>query len=120
MDQRKRQQFGMLPERNMDWRTLCVSYGAQTLLLLIILMIGVLIPERMGLKQYHATEMVALKPWEPPPPPKIKIKPIQIAKVDIPVPVPQPKLLVPKEIRKPKVEVAEVEAPKFEDKTSWI
>ncbi len=117
MDQRKRQQFGMLPEREIDWRTLCVSYGAQTFLLLIILMIGVLIPEKMGLKQYHATEMVALKPWEPPPPPKIKIKPIQIAKVDIPVPVPQPKLLVPKEIRKPKVEVAEVEAPKFEDKT---
>ena len=111
------QQFGLLPERKMDWRTLCASYGAQTLLLLIILMIGILIPEKMGLKQFHATEMVALKPWEPPPPPKIKIKPLHIAKVDIPVPVTPPKLVVPKEMRKPKVEVAEVEAPKFEDKT---
>ena len=110
-------QLRLLPEKKLDWRTLCVSYGAQTLLLLIVLVIGILVPEKMGLKQYHATEVVALKPWEPPPPLKIKIKPLHIAKVDIPVPVPQPKLLVPKEIRKPKVEVAEVEAPKFEDKT---
>ena len=111
-------QFGLLPERKMDWRTMCASYGAQTLLLLIILMVGILIPEKMGLKQYHTIEVVALKPFDPPPPAKIKIKPLpHIAKLDPPVPLTPPKLVVPKEIRKPKVEIAEVEAPKFEDKT---
>ena len=111
------QQFGLLPERKMDWRTLCASYGAQTILLLIILAAGILIPEKMGMKQYHV-EIVALKPWEPPPPPKIKLKKLpQIARVEPPVPLTPPKLVVPKEIRKPKVEVAEVEPPKFEDRS---
>ena len=107
-------QLRLLPDKRMDWRTLCVSYGAQALLLLIGLTIGILMPEQMSLKQYHATEMVALKPWEPPPPPRIKIKvPKMIAKLEPPVPVEVPKLLVPKEIRKPKVETPEVEAPKL-------
>ncbi len=106
-------QIRLLPDKRMDWRTLCVSYGAQALLLLIGLTIGILMPEKMGLKQYRV-EMVALKPFEPPPPPKIKIKvPKVIAKLEPPVPVELPKLVVPKEIRKPKVETPEVEAPKL-------
>jgi TonB family protein len=109
-------QLRLLPEKRMDWRTLCVSYGAQALLLLIVLTIGILMPEKMGLKQYHV-EMVALKPFEPPPPPKIKIKiPKMVARLEPPVPVELPKLVVPREIRKPKAETPEVEAPKFEAK----
>jgi TonB family protein len=107
-------QIRLLPEKRVDWRTMCVSYGAQAVVLLIILMIGILIPEKMGLKTYKI-EMVALKPYEPPPPPKIRVKiPKLTAKLLPPVPVETPKLVVPKEIRKPKVETPEVEAPKIE------
>ncbi len=111
-------QIRLLPEKRIDWRTFCISYGAQALVLLIVLTIGILIPEKMGLKQYKI-EMVALKPYEPPPPPRIRIKiPKMIARLQPPVPVEVPKLLVPREIRKPKVEAPEVEAPKFESKTT--
>ena len=109
-------QIRLLPEKRVDWRTLCASYGAQAVVLLIILLIGILTPEKMGLKTYHI-EMVALKPYEPPPPPKIHIKmPKLEARLTPPVPVEVPKLLVPREIRKPKVETPEVDAPKFEAK----
>ena len=107
-------QLRLLPEKRVDWRTLCVSYGAQALLLMIVLVIGILIPEKMSLKTYQI-EQVELKPYEPPPPPKIKIKaptPKMIAELKPPVVLEQPKLIVPKEIRKPKVETPEVEAPK--------
>jgi len=105
-------QIRLLPGKRIDWRTICVSYGAQGLLLLVILIIGILTPEKMSLKTYRI-EMVALKPYKPPPPPKIRIKiPKMIARLEPPVPVPQPKLLVPREVRKPKVETPEVEAPK--------
>jgi TonB family protein len=57
---------------------------------------------------------VALKPYEPPPPPRIRIKmPKLVARLQPPVVIEQPKLIVPKEIRKPKVETPEVEAPKI-------
>lgn len=106
-------QIRLLPEKRIDWRTLCVSYGAQAVLLLVILLIGILTPEKMTLKTYQI-EMVALKPYEPPPPPKIRIKmPKLVARLQPPVVIEQPKLIVPKEIRKPKVETPEVEAPKI-------
>jgi len=105
-------QIRLLPEKRVDWRTVCVSYGAQVLVLMIILVVGILTPEKMSLKTFEI-EQVELKPYEPPPPPKIKIKvPKMVARVEAPVPVELPKLIVPKELRKPKVETPEVEAPK--------
>ena len=90
-------QIRLLPEKRVNWRTLCASYGAQAAVLLILLVIGILTPEKMGLKTYHI-EMVALKPYEPPPPPKIRIKiPKLEARLTPPVPVEVPKLLVPRE-----------------------
>jgi TonB family protein len=104
-------QIRLLPEKRIDWRTLCVSYGAQAVLLLVILLIGILTPEKMGFKAYKI-ETVSLKPFEPPKPPKIRIKmPKMIARLQPPV-IEQPKLIVPREIHKPKVVTAEVEAPK--------
>jgi TonB family protein len=114
-------QIRLLPGKPIDWRTLCVSYGAQVLVLLVILVIGILTPEKMSLKQYRI-EMVALKPYEAPPPAKIRIKiPKMIARLQPPVPVELPKLIVPRELHKPKVQTPEVEAPKlntFESKIS--
>jgi TonB family protein len=110
--------LGLLPEKPMNWRVFCVSYGAQSLLLLIVLILGILVPEKMGLQQFKI-EMVALKPYEPPPPPRIKIKiPKMIARLEPPVLIEVPKLVVPRELRKPKVETPDVEAPKFESKTT--
>ena len=109
-------QIRLLPGKRIDWRTICVSYGAQAVVLLVVLVIGILTPEKMSLKQYKI-EMVALKPYEPPPPPKIRIKmPRMIAHLEAPVPVALPKLIVPRELRKPKAETPDVEAPKFEAK----
>jgi TonB family protein len=106
-------QIRLLPQKRIDWRTLCASYGAQAVVLLVILVIGILTPEKMGLKTYHI-DMVALKPYEPPPPPKIRIKiPKMVARPEPPIPVEQPKMIVPREIRKPKVETPEVEPPKI-------
>jgi len=105
-------QIRLLPEKQIDWRTMCVSYGAQTVLLLVILVLGMLTPETMSLKTYKI-EMVALKPYKPPPPPRIRIKiPKLVARLLPPVPIETPKMIVPREIRKPKVETPEVEAPK--------
>ena len=109
-------QIRLLPGKRIDWRTICASYGAQAVVLLVILVIGILTPEKMSLKQYKI-EMVALKPYEPPPPPKIRIKmPKLTARLQPPVPVELPKLIVPRELRKQKVETPDVEAPKFEAK----
>ena len=33
-------QLRLLPEKKIDWRTLCVSYGAQAVVLMIVLVIG--------------------------------------------------------------------------------
>jgi TonB family protein len=67
----------------------------------------------MSLKTYKI-EMVALKPYKPPPPPRIRIKiPKLAARLEPPVVIEQPKMIVPREIRKPKVETPEVEPPKI-------
>lgn len=109
-------QIRLLQEKRIDWRTLCVSYGAQALVLLFVLLLGIIVPDRIGLQTYHI-ETVSLKPFEPPPPPKIHIKmPKMIARLTPPVVTEPPKLVVPRELRKPKVETPEVEAPKFEAK----
>jgi TonB family protein len=109
-------QIRLLPGKRIDWRTVCVSYGAQAVLLLVIVIMGILTPEKMSLKTYKI-EMVALKPYKPPPPPRIRIKiPKLVARLEPPVPIETPKMIVPREIRKPKVETPEVEAPKFEAK----
>jgi TonB family protein len=105
-------QIRLLPAKQIDWRTMCLSYGAQAVLLLVILVMGILTPETMSLKTYKI-EMVALKPYKPPPPPRIRIKiPKLVARLVPPVPIETPKMIVPREIRKPKVETPEVEAPK--------
>ena len=110
---RSHPQIRLLPGKRIDWRTVCVSYGAQGILLLIIVIMGILTPEKMDLKTYKI-EMVALKPYEPPLPPKIKIKmPKLVARLQPPVVIEQPKMIVPREIRKPKVETPEVEPPKI-------
>src|SRR2546428_13558755 len=68
--------LGLLPERRMDWRTLATSYGFEILVIVLLINIGFIWPERLQLAQkYHVTEIIpmpslqpkAFKPKTPPP-----------------------------------------------------
>jgi len=104
-------QLGILPERKIDRRALATSYTFMVLLLLLLINIGLLFPDRIQLKGYRVTELIPLPALRPEPAP-IKVKPAVKAKLLPPAPVfEQPKLVVPREVR----HVAapeQVEAPK--------
>jgi len=107
-------QLGLLPEKKWDWRTFAASYGMVTTFIILFLLFGLLMPDTLPMKlNYHVTELIprpALRPEAPEPP-----KPLPVhAKLLKPVPLPvfeAPKLVVPKEITRPKPQ-QEAEAPK--------
>jgi TonB family protein len=104
-------QLGILPERKIDRRALATSYAIMVLLLLMLVNVGVIFPDRLQLKQYRVTELIplpALKPEAAPIKRPVKLK----TKLLPPAPVfEQPKLVVPHEVHlAPKPEP--VEAPK--------
>lgn len=106
-------ELGLLPERKLSWRTLASSYGFVTLLLVIVVNISLIWPDRLQLiHNYHVTELIPL--------PSVQPKPIQIkqpklrAKLLPPVPVfAAPKLTVPPEIRAVRTMPREVTPPKI-------
>ncbi len=68
--------LGLLPERRMDWRTLATSYGFEILVIILLINVGFIWPERLQLAQdYRVTEIIpipslqpkAFKPKTPPP-----------------------------------------------------
>jgi len=107
-------QLGLLPERKINKKAVATAYGIVALVLLIVISISILLPERLQLTQYHVTELIPMPSLRPEPEP-VKAAPQVHAKllpaVKIPV-MEQPKLVMPKEIRReaPKP----VEAPKIE------
>jgi TonB family protein len=108
--------MGLLPERKMDWRTIATSYGIEALLIFFILFVGLLWPQHISFRQkYSITELI------PPPAPRhkpAKAKPQHhpmVAKLLPPV-FTAPKLIVPKEFRRPKKKEEKIEAPKLEAK----
>ena len=93
--------LGILPERRMNWRTLATSYGFVSLVLVLLINIGFIWPERLQLAQkYHVTEIIPMpslqpKPFKPKTPP-----PVLHAKLLPKAPVfPTAKLTVPRDIR---------------------
>src|SRR5262249_21937101 len=108
-------QLGLLPERKLSWRTLITSYGLEIILVLLLLNIGLIWPQRIPLPKYRFTELIARpdpEPYEAPPP-----KPVQLTKLLPPAPIPAPltapKLSVPPEVRHTPTQPApEPEAPK--------
>jgi TonB family protein len=105
-------QLGILPERKINKRALATSYGLVTLVLLIIINLGLIMPETLKLTTYHVTEMIPMPALRPTPAPEpIKIKPqiqpklpaVKFAELDT------PKLVVPREVRR--VAPQPVEAP---------
>lgn len=104
-------QLGILPERKIDKRALATGYSFLVVALLFVINIGLLLPDKIQLKQYHVTELIpmpALKP-EPAPIKRTPVKAKMLPAVKLPV-FDKPKLVVPREVRRTAPEP--VEAPK--------
>ncbi len=61
--------LGILPERKIDRRALVASYTFMVLMLLLLINIGLLFPDRISLKQYRVTELIPLPSLRPEPEP---------------------------------------------------
>ena len=104
-------QLGILPERQIDKRALAASYTFMVLLLLLLVNLGLIFPDRLQLKAYRVTELIPLPAMKPEPAP-VKVKPLK-TKLLPPAPViEQPKLMVPHEVRRVEPKPEPVEAPK--------
>src|SRR5258708_19788229 len=64
-------QLGILPERKIDRRALAASYGFVAFVILILMNLGLLMTERLELKQYHVTQLIPLPALRPEPAPVI-------------------------------------------------
>jgi TonB family protein len=92
--------LGILPERKIDRRALVASYTFMVIMLLILINIGLLFPDRISLKPYRVTELIPLPSLRPEPAPIKVVKPEVKPKLLPPAPVfEQPKLIVPREVR---------------------
>ena len=116
-------QLGLLPERKLNKRAIATAYGIVLLLLLIVINLGLLLPEHLQLKHYQITELIprpALRPEPAPLKPKPEVKAKLLPAVKLPV-FEQPKLVVPREIHReapqpveaPKVVVNQFAAPQL-------
>src|SRR5271170_4591617 len=104
--------LGILPERKIDRRALVASYTFMVIMLLLLINIGLLFPDRISLKQYRVTELIPMPSLRPEPEPIKVVKPEVKPKLLPPAPVfEQPKLVVPREVRRTPVPEP-VEAPK--------
>ena len=105
-------ELGLLPERKTDWRALVGSYAIQVLLILLLLSLRLLWPERLELiPRGRVTELI------PPPvsqsePPRIETRALPV-QAPPPVIVRTPKLVVPKDLPRPKP-LPEIEPPQIE------
>jgi len=111
-------EFGLLPERRMDWRTLATSYGIEAFIILLLLGAGFFFPDTLRLRQkFTVTELVPRPDLKPEPiKPKVKVRhPLPVPKLPPPV-FQAAKLFVPKDIRMQKKKEEEVKAPKLEAK----
>ncbi len=103
---------------------MATAYGLVTLALLIVINLGLILPEKLQMVQYHVTELIPLPSLRPEPEPikteVPKIKPKLLPAVKLPV-FEQPKLVVPREVRReapqpveaPKVVVNQFAAPQL-------
>ena len=116
-------QLGLLPERKINKRALATSYGLVALVILILINLNLLLPERLQLTSYHVTELIPMPSLRPVPEP-VKVKPEVHPKLLPAVKLPvfeTPKLVVPHEVRReapqpveaPKVVVNQFAAPQI-------
>jgi TonB family protein len=105
--------LGILPERRIDKRALAASYTLMVVMLLLLINLGLLFPDRIQLRQYRVTELIPMPSLKPEPEPIKVVKPEVKPKLLPPAPVfEQPKLIVPREVRRVAPTPEPVEAPK--------
>lgn len=116
-------QLGLLPERKINKRALATSYGLVTLALLILINLGLILPEKLQLRTYHVTELIPMPSLRPEPAPikvRVEAKPKLLPVAKLPV-FEAPKVVVPREMRHeiekpveaPKVVVNQFAAPQL-------
>jgi TonB family protein len=107
--------LGLLPDRKLDWRKFVLSYGIVVFAFLFLLLSNLLWPDHMSIwTKFSVMEII--------PRPNLvsdipKPQPPKVTKLLPPAPPPKietPKLVVPREIVKPKVQEAKVEPPKIQ------
>ena len=104
--------LGLLPEKKLDWRKFVLSYGIVAFLLLVMLISRLIWPDSMSLwSNYRIVELVP-RPDLVPEKPILKPQP-KMTKLLPAVKFEAPKLIVPRDMPKPRVEEAKVEAPKI-------
>src|SRR3954453_14324715 len=105
--------LGLLPDKRLDWRKFMLSYGIVLFLLFALLISHLIWPDRMGLlANYTVTEIIP-RPDLVPEKPLIKRQP-KVTKLLPEVKFEAPKLIVPREMPRPRVEEAKVEPPKIQ------
>lgn len=123
-------QLGLLPERKINKRAMLTSYALVTLLLLVVINLGLILPEKLQLTTYHVTELIPMPSLRPEPAPveakpEIKPKPAPVVKLHV---FEQPKLVLtpeirheaPKPVEPPKVVVNQFAAPELKMATSTV
>jgi TonB family protein len=117
-------QLGLLPERKINKRALATSYGIVALVILILINLSLLLPDKLQMVNYHVTELIPMPSLKPIPEPVKrevpKIKPALLPAVKLPV-FETPKLVVPREVKReiekpveaPKVVVNQFAAPQI-------
>jgi TonB family protein len=105
--------LGLLPEKKLDWRKFVLSYGIVLFLLLLLLLSRLIWPDRMSIwGKFTVTEIIP-RPDLIPEKPVVRPKP-KMTKLLPAVKFEAPKLVVPRDMPKPKIEEAKVEAPKLQ------
>jgi len=113
MQSRETLTLGLLPEKKRDWRTFLFSYSLCLSVLLLVLLARLIWPDRMSSwAKYTVTEIIP-RPDLVPEKPIVKPRP-KITKLLPEVKFETPKLIVPKEMPRPKVQEVKIEPPKIQ------
>jgi TonB family protein len=104
-------QLGLLPDRKLNWRAIASSYGFVIFLILVLINIELIWPDRLELSpKYILTEIVPLPRSQPKP---LRMKPQRLLQAKLlPAAFAAPKLTVPRELRAPQPQPQILEPPK--------
>jgi len=108
--------LGLLPEKKRDWRTFLFSYALCVVVLFLLLLVHLVWPDGMdSWRRFTVTDIIPrpdLVPEKPKLTPKKISKPLPAVKMEA------PKLVVPKDVPRPKVAEAKIEPPKLQPTNS--
>src|SRR5438270_6476180 len=104
--------LGLLPEKKRDWRSFLFGYSICLSALLLVLFARLIWPEHMtSAARFTVTDIIARPDLVPE---KTEFKPQKVTKLLPEVKMEAPKLVVPKDLPKPKLEQARLEPPKIQ------